>query len=139
MKRSLMKNKLKIISPLVFVFAMFITCVGEQKQSQVTYKNLPGTTRAGILLQQDTSRNLFMQEMIFNKKKSANQKPCMELRILNTENISGPENATRKSWENWKERWTVGGCGITNIYNVNFVPDGSGGTFIKASKILRKK
>ncbi|MFZ7173627.1 hypothetical protein ACLSYX_02120 [[Pasteurella] aerogenes] len=79
-----------------------------------------GQTTAGALLKSDTERNI---SFIF---RALHQ--CTPEKIYTQINSAKP--ATLNSVEQAQETWTVTGCGKTEVFDIKYVGDGVGGTYI---------
>ncbi|MFY1028033.1 hypothetical protein CFY87_03910 [Actinobacillus seminis] len=83
-----------------------------------------GQTTAGALLKSDTERNI---NFIF---RALHQ--CTPEKIHTQINSVKP--ATPNSVEQAQETWTVTGCGKTEVFDLKYVGDGVGGTYINMTK-----
>ena len=114
---------------IVLIFALALSCAtpGPREPEIV----VPGTTRADSTLKNDTVYNLMIQQNVKLLQKGQKD-PCRDHSVIEAKNISGPEPSPtdRRQWSNWNERWTMKSCGLIGIYNIQFAPDGQGGTFI---------
>jgi hypothetical protein len=128
-RRDFMKNYLRFGVLLGITFFALFCQAGQQRQPA----RIPGNTHANPMLQQDTERTIFTQYMLAKMKKNPKYRPCLELKTVDAKNISGPDNATQTSWTNWRERWTISGCGETAAFDVIYESDGAGGSYIKTN------
>ncbi|AAU37380.1 MULTISPECIES: hypothetical protein [Basfia] len=83
-----------------------------------------GETTAGALLKSDTERNINIFFRAIHQ--------CSPEKIHTQINSAKP--ATQNSVEQAQETWTVTGCGKTEVFNIQYVGDGVGGTYIRMSK-----
>lgn len=83
-----------------------------------------GETTASALLKSDTTRNINMYFRAIHQ--------CSPEKIHTQ--INSAEPATQNSVEQAEETWTVTGCGKTEIFNIKYVGDGVGGTYINMTK-----
>ncbi|MEG9532582.1 hypothetical protein [Mannheimia indoligenes] len=78
-----------------------------------------GETTASPLLKLDTERSIGLFFRAINN--------C-EIEKIHTEINSIPSKG------NANETWTVTGCNTTDVFNVKYISDGRGGTYIQTSK-----
>jgi tetratricopeptide (TPR) repeat protein len=81
---------------------------------------IPGGTSANPELQRDTIHLLLTLETAYNST-------CTSHPIVNTRVVGRPSAANKMTI---KETWTIERCGVTKKYEINFIPDLKGGTFI---------
>lgn len=88
---------------------------------------VPGESLGSPPLQRDTENQILSIDQ-------AQYPGCDTRSIVNTEVKEVSENAQyvsgRRVAGNWKERWYVDRCGEVIPYEVRYVPDGKGGTYI---------
>ena len=99
---------------------------------------LPGSTRAGLVLQTDATR-----QVIFSVSAKAAQCPHVDIKNTRFEGYGLPEQKIPGLGGNapnptWRETWTLIGCGRTFDVPLNFIPSEHGGTFIAAGKVIER-
>jgi len=89
---------------------------------------VPGKTLGSPLLQRDTMNQLFFFDRAFAAD-------CQNRKIVNTEILEQPKDARFVTGGmvagSWKERWYLDRCGKVVPYDVQYTPDGKGGTFLR--------
>jgi len=99
---------------------------------------LPGSTRAGLVLQTDATR-----QVIFSLNAKAAQCPHVDIKNTRFEGYGLPEQKFPGLGGNapdppWRETWTLIECGRTFDVPLNFIPSEHGGTFIAAGKVIER-
>ena len=111
-------------SCVVFCFSVLSSC------SLGMAGKVPEETLASKQLQRDTENTLFMLDQVESPE-------CKSRRVANTQVIERPKDVRVAGGKvvggSWKERWDLNRCGKIVSYDVEYVSDGKGGTFIRAS------